>query len=80
MDSLSEYSGSSYLCRRGVLIVGRVWCSVSGCERGWLSECGTGWWLMASCCDQASVIAMMSSGGGEVQYRRDRGMCAQTMR
>jgi hypothetical protein len=36
--------------------------------------------LMASCCDQASVIAMMSSGGGEVQYRRDRGMCAQTMR
>ena len=39
-----------------------------------------------ACCDQANVTAMlmmlmmMSTGGGEVQYRRVRGMCAQTMR
>jgi len=28
----------------------------------------------------AMMLVMMSSSGGEVQYRRDRGMCAQTMR
>jgi hypothetical protein len=89
VDDASEYVGSSYLAGFRVLVDNRTW--RIGLRARWAMCCRrvNQRWQMASCCDRASVIAtvmmltmlmMMWSGGGEVQYRRDRGMCAQTMR
>ena len=89
MDVSSEYVGSSYSGGFFVVMDSRVW--RVGLQVRWPMCCQrvNQRWQMASCCDRASVIAtvmmltmlmMMSSSGGEVQYRRDRGMCAQTMR
>ena len=88
MDVASGYVGSSCLGGFFVVMGRRAW--RVGLRARWPMCCQrvNQRWQMASCCDRASVIAtvvmmtvlMMSSSGGEVQYRRDRGMCAQTMR
>jgi len=85
VDVSSEYVGSSYSGGFFVVMNSRVW--RVGLRARWPMCCQrvNQRWQMASCCDRASVIAtivmmMMSSSGREVQYRRDRGMCAQTMR